>query len=61
LYEKDSNPYLWSPVIALAVLYIMALDAHISLFKRPQLVIKLMEYAIQHTAQCNATPPDADH
>lgn len=57
--KEDSNPYLWGPVVIVAASYLMALL--ILSRERPQQVIQLLEYAIQHTYQCNTTPSDANH
>jgi hypothetical protein len=59
LFKEDSNPYLWGPVVIVAASYLMALL--ILSRERPQQVIQLLEYAIQHAYQCNTTPSDANH
>ena len=60
LYKEDSNLFLWGSVILAAIFYLVALVASLSLERHPQ-VIQLLEYAIQHPDQGNATPPDANH
>jgi hypothetical protein len=59
LLKEDSNLFLWVPVIAAACIYLVALDALVSL-ERPQQVIQLLEYAIQHAGQCNANSSEAN-
>ncbi|WP_159915772.1 hypothetical protein [Pantoea sp. 18069] len=50
LLKEDSNLYLWAPVILAACFYLVAFVAHASR-ERPQQVIELLEYAIQHADQ----------
>lgn len=47
LLKEDSNLFLWIPVLFAASIYLAAFDSLTSL-KRPQQVIQLLEYAIQH-------------
>ncbi len=48
LLEGDGNSLFWAtPVTVVAILYLLSVGAHISL-ERPQQVIQLLEYAIQH-------------
>lgn len=60
LLKEDSNLFLWVPVTVAAIFYLMALFALVSR-ERPQQVIQLMEYAIQHADQRSTTPSDATH
>lgn len=63
LFKGDSNPFLlflWDLVAILVILYLMAFVASL-LREKPQHVIQLLEFAIQHADQCNATPSDANH
>lgn len=59
LFKEDSNPYLWGPVVIVATFYLLAFLVFSR--ERPQQVIQLLEYAIQHAYQCNTTPSDANH
>jgi hypothetical protein len=58
--KEDSNAFVWAPVIVITILYLVAFYVLDSL-ERPKQVIQLLEYAIQHADQCNATPFDANH
>lgn len=58
LRTEDGNLFVWSPMIAAAIFYLVAFVAFLSR-ERPQQVIQLLEYAIQHADQCYATPFDS--
>lgn len=63
LFKGDKNPFflfLAEFSLALVILYLMASLGFLSR-ERPQQVIQLLEYAIQHANQGNATPSDANH
>ena len=56
LRTEDGNLFVWGPMIAAAIFYLVAFVAFLSR-ERPQQVIQLLEYAIQHADQCNAATP----
>jgi hypothetical protein len=58
LRKEDSELFLWGPVIVAAIFYLMAFVAFLSR-ERPNQVIQLLEYAIQHADQRNTTLSDA--
>jgi hypothetical protein len=60
LFKEDSNLLLSVPLTVAAIFSLVALGALVSL-ERPQQVIQLLEYAIQHADQYNTTPSDANH
>lgn len=55
LEEKDSHLLYWGLGLAAVILYAAKFKAFVSL-ERPKQVIQLLEYAIQHADQGNATP-----
>ncbi|MEO6561858.1 MAG: hypothetical protein ABIN99_02265 [Nitrosospira sp.] len=59
LLKEDSNPFVWGGVVTIVAIFViynvMAFAAFLSR-QRPQQVIQLLEHAIQHADQCNATP-----
>lgn len=57
LCKEDSNPYLWGPAAIAAGFYLMALL--ILSRERPQQVIQLLEYAIEHADQGTVNPSEA--
>lgn len=63
LFKEDSNPFLsflWDFLAIVAIFYLIVFVALLSR-ERPQQVIQLLEYAIQHADQYNTTPSDANH
>lgn len=58
LEEKDSHLLYWGLGLAAVILYAAKFEAFVSL-ERPQQVIQLLEYAIQHADQGNANPSEA--
>jgi hypothetical protein len=62
LFKGDSNPSLLFLRDFVAIVVIFYAMAFLALSReRPKQVIQLLEYAIQHADQCNATPSDVNH
>jgi hypothetical protein len=58
LFKGDSSPLLLLLGDFIVILVFFYLTAFVAVSReRPQEVIKLLEYAIQHANQCNPTPP----
>ncbi|WON74778.1 hypothetical protein [Nitrosospira sp. Is2] len=58
--EDSSNPllfFIWDFAVVLGIFYMMAIYNLVSR-ERPQQVIELLEYTIQHAEQCDGTQPD---
>ncbi|WP_199135370.1 hypothetical protein [Delftia sp. ASV31] len=58
LLKNDSNIYLWMPLILTACFYLVAFHAH-GRRERPQQVVDLLDYAIDHAEAKAASPPEA--
>ncbi|HET7062061.1 MAG TPA: hypothetical protein VFI43_07770 [Nitrosospira sp.] len=61
LFKGDSSPFLLflQDLVVIVIIYYVAAFLGFLSRERPQQVIQLLEYAIQHADQCNATPHDA--